>query len=89
MASAVDLTPVLQNAQSADASARQQAELQLQQFQQQNYAAYLVSLATELNKEQANAATRQISGVILKNSLDAPSDARKVCCLSIIIRNWV
>jgi importin subunit beta-1 len=78
MATAVDLTGVLQNAQSADANARQQAESQLSQFQQQNYAAYLVSLASELNKEQADAATRQIAGVILKNSLDAPSESRKV-----------
>ncbi|EIE27283.1 ARM repeat-containing protein [Coccomyxa subellipsoidea C-169] len=77
MATAVDLTAVLQNAQSADANARQQAEGQLQQFQLQNYAAYLVSLATELSKEQADASTRQIAGVILKNSFDAPSDARK------------
>jgi importin subunit beta-1 len=78
MATAVDLTAVLQNAQSADANARQQAEGQLQQFQLQNYAAYLVSLATELSKEQAEASTRQIAGVILKNSFDAPSDTRKV-----------
>ena len=78
MATAVDLTAVLQNAQSADANARQQAESQLSQFQQQNYAAYLVSLASELNKEQADAATRQIAGGILKNSLDAPSEIRKV-----------
>ena len=78
MATAVDLTAVLRNAQSADATARQQAESQLNQFQQQNYAAYLVSLASELNQEQADPSTRQIAGVILKNSLDAPSDVRKV-----------
>lgn len=78
VANAVDLTAVLQNAQSADANARGQAELQLGHFQQQNYAAYLVSLANELHKEQAEPSTRQIAGVILKNSLDAPSEARKV-----------
>lgn len=78
MASAVDLRPILQNVQSADPRVRQPAELQLQQFQQQNYAGYLVSLATELNKEQTDAATRQTAGVVLKNCVDAPSEARKV-----------
>lgn len=78
MATAVDLSAILQHAQSADANVRQQAEVQLQQFQQQNYAAYLVSLATDLAKEQAEPASRQIAGVILKNSFDAPSDTRKV-----------
>ena len=78
MASVVDVSAILQNAQSADAHARQQAEIQLQQFQQQDYPSYLLSLATELSKEQADAATRQMAGVILKNNVDAPSEARKV-----------
>lgn len=78
MASVVDVSAILQNAQSADAHARQQAEIQLQQFQQQDHPSYLLSLATELSKEQADAATRQMAGVILKNNVDAPSEARKV-----------
>ena len=96
MASVVDVSAILQNAQSADAHARQQAEIQLQQFQQQDYPSYLLSLATELSKEQADAATRQMAGVILKNNVDAPSEARKVRrihgdhqpvpCLHIVIR---
>ncbi len=78
MANVVDLTATLQNAQSADAHARQQAEIQLQQFQQQDYHSYLLSLATELSKEQSDPATRQMAGVIFKNSVDAPSETKKV-----------
>lgn len=78
MANAVDLSATLQNAQSADAHARQQAEIQLQQFQQQDYPSYLLSLATELSKEQSEPSTRQMAGVIFKNSVDAPSETKKV-----------
>jgi importin subunit beta-1 len=78
MAGAVDISAILQAAQSADAHARQQAEIQLQQFQQQDYPSYLLSLATELSKEQTDPATRQMAGVILKNNVDAPSEGRKV-----------
>ncbi len=78
MANVADLSAMLQSAQSADAHARQQAEVQLQQFQQQDYPSYLLSLATELGKEQADPATRQMAGVIFKNNVDAPSEARKV-----------
>ena len=85
MANVVDLSTTLQSAQSADAHARQQAEAQLQQFQQQDYPSYLLSLATQLSKEQADPATRQIAGVIFKNSVDAPSETKKVRLVSSII----
>lgn len=76
--SETDITSVLRNAQNADASVRTQAELQLQQFQQQNLAGYLLSLAAELADESKPADVRQIAGLIVKNALDAPSEARKV-----------
>eukprot|EP00884_Botryococcus_braunii_P012568 jgi/Botrbrau1/21311/Bobra.0184s0022.1 len=79
-----DITDVLRNAQNADASIRTQAELQLQQFQQQNLAAYFLSLATQLADETKPADVRQIAGLIIKNALDAPSEARK----AELIRAW-
>lgn len=80
--STADITSVLRNAQNADASVRTQAELQLQQFQQQNLAGYLLSLASELADESKPADVRQIAGLIVKNALDAPSEARKVGILA-------
>jgi importin subunit beta-1 len=76
--SVADITTVLRNAQNADTSIRTQAELQLQQYQQQNLPGYLLSLATELADESKPADVRQIAGLIIKNALDAPSEARKV-----------
>lgn len=89
MAQAVDLTQVLQHAQSADAGVRTQAEQQLKQFQEQNYSGFLVSLAAELSNAEKPVDSRRLAGLILKNTLDAKDEARKVgtcafleyCCL--------
>ena len=73
-----ELTPVLQHAQSADASLRTQAEQQLQAYQQQDYAGYLVALVSELANDAKPPETRQIAGLLLKNMLDATDVERKV-----------
>lgn len=73
-----ELTPVLQHAQSADSSLRTQAELQLQAYQQQDYAGYLVALVSELANDAKPPETRQIAGLLLKNMLDATDATLKV-----------
>ena len=66
MASATDLSDVLQNAQSPDSNTRNQAEQQLKQYQQQNLASYLLSLATEVSSNGKPEHTRQMAGLMLK-----------------------
>jgi len=78
MASATDVTEILANAQSPDSNVRNAAESQLKQFQQQNLASYLLSLATEVSSDAKPEHTRQMAGLMLKNSLDAPGTAVKV-----------
>ena len=72
-----DLTPVLLAAQSPDAASRGAAEAQLEAARAAAPPAFLLALATELAGEAKPAASRQIAGLILKNALDAPSDAKK------------
>ena len=74
----MDITPLLQNAQNPDASLRNHAEQQLKQLEEQNAAAYLSALASELADSQKPADARQIAGLILKNALDAPDETKKV-----------
>lgn len=80
MSAGPELTPVLQHAQSADADLRKQAELQLQAYQQQDYAGYLVALVSELANDNKPPETRQIAGLLLKNLLDATDAVLKVAC---------
>ncbi len=76
--SAGDITPVLQAASSADQQVRNAGEAQLQQAEQQNPSAYMAALASELANSEKPADIRQIAGILLKNSLDAPgADATK------------
>lgn len=75
---AADLTEALTSAQSPDANTRNQAELQLKQFQQSNLASYLLSLATEVANDAKPEHSRQMAGLMLKNALDAPSNSVKV-----------
>lgn len=77
MAVATDITLVLQNAQSADANLRTQAEGQLKSFQEQNYPGFLYSLAVELANNEKPTDSRRLAGLILKNALDAKDEKRK------------
>ena len=74
----MDITPLLQHAQNPDAAVRNQAEQQLKQLEEQNAAAYLSALASELANSQKPADARQIAGLILKNALDAGDEKKKV-----------
>jgi importin subunit beta-1 len=72
------LVTVLQHAQSADSGLRTQAEAQLQQFAAQNYAGYLVALAGVLASAAQQPETRQLAGVVLKNSVQSTAEAKNV-----------
>ena len=78
MARVLDITSALQNAQNPDPTIRNQAEEQLSSLRSTDPSSYLLSLASELVNNQKPATSRQIAGLLLKNSLDAPSDAKKV-----------
>ena len=73
-----DLTALLVAAQSADAAVRTQAEAQLNALQQSNYGELLVGLSAELANATKPVDARRLAGLILKNTLDAKEDARKV-----------
>eukprot|EP00232_Nephroselmis_pyriformis_P010626 CAMPEP_0182887156 /NCGR_PEP_ID=MMETSP0034_2-20130328/20649_1 /TAXON_ID=156128 /ORGANISM="Nephroselmis pyriformis, Strain CCMP717" /LENGTH=872 /DNA_ID=CAMNT_0025020509 /DNA_START=157 /DNA_END=2772 /DNA_ORIENTATION=- len=71
------VTQVLQNAQSADANLRNQAEQSLKTFEGENYAGFLVAMSTELADNSKPVETRRLAGIILKNALHANDEARK------------
>lgn len=74
----MQLTALLQAAQSADAAVRNQAEQTLNSLQQQQYAELCVGLSAELADSSKPVDARRLAGLILKNTLDAKEDARKV-----------
>jgi importin subunit beta-1 len=73
----VDLTNLLVTAAQGNAAARE-AESQLNLFQQNDYPGYIASLAAELQNSGKPADSRRLAGILLKNSLDARDDARKL-----------
>jgi importin subunit beta-1 len=74
----MQLTALLQAAQSADASVRTQAEQTLSTLQQQQYGDLCVGLSVELADPSKPVDARRLAGLILKNTLDAKEEARKV-----------
>jgi importin subunit beta-1 len=75
---AIDITQLLQAAQSPDPSVRGQAEASLKHLEQQNLPAFLLSLSTELANNDKPVDARRLAGLILKNTLDAKDENRKV-----------
>ena len=73
-----DITELLKGGQNPDANIRNQAEQQLQQFQEQNYAGFLLSLCAALAGEDKPPEVRRLAGIILKNTMDAKDKHRKV-----------
>ncbi|KAI3815697.1 hypothetical protein L1987_15376 [Smallanthus sonchifolius] len=74
---AMEVTQILLNAQSVDGSVRNHAEESLKQFQEQNLAGFLLSLSGELASEEKPVDSRKLSGLVLKNALDAKEEHRK------------
>lgn len=81
----MQLTALLQAAQSADAAVRNQAEQTLNSLQQQQYAELCVGLSAELADSSKPVDARRLAGLILKNTLDAKEDARKAA----LVQQWV
>ncbi|CAF9925757.1 MAG: karyopherin beta [Heterodermia speciosa] len=67
----MDVNQVLESTLSPDASTRQNAEQQLTQAAEADFAAYLTTLAHELANDGAQTHIRQAAGVALKNTLDS------------------
>ncbi|KAL9128190.1 MAG: hypothetical protein Q9217_003090 [Psora testacea] len=67
----MDVSQVLENTYSPDATARQNAEQQLNQAAEVNFPTYLTTLAQELANEKAEPAIRQAAGIALKNAFSA------------------
>lgn len=76
MSEADALTAVLQNAQSADAGARTQAEAQLKGLEASNFALFVVLLSGELANEGKPEQTRRLSGLVLKNAVFSDDEKR-------------
>lgn len=72
------LTQVLQNCQSPDQNVRQMAEKWLQEAQKQNLALFLQLLCVELASEDKPPQTRTLAGLIVKNSLTAKDESRRM-----------
>lgn len=81
----MEITQILLNAQSIEATARQNAENTLTQFQEQNLPNFLLSLAGELANEEKPAESRKLAGLVLKNALDAKEQHRKYE----LVQKWV
>ncbi|PKU70398.1 importin subunit beta-1 isoform X2 [Dendrobium catenatum] len=82
---AVEITQVLLNAQSVDASARKYAEESLNQFQDQNLPSFFLALSGELANNDKPVDSRKLAGLILKNTLDAKEQHRK----NDLIQRWL
>lgn len=82
---AVEITQVLLNAQSIDASARKYAEESLNQFQDQNLPSFFLTLSGELANNEKPVDSRKLAGLILKNNLDAKEQHRK----NELVQRWL
>lgn len=80
----IDITGLLQAAQSADANVRNQAEGSLKQLQDSQHDAFLLALAAELANQEKPVDARRLAGLILKNTLDAKDEARKIA----LVQQW-
>jgi len=77
-----DLSAVLLAAQSPDLAVRQAAEQQVQDAKQTNFPMFAVLLAHELANPEKAEGGRRLAGLILKNSIDAKDEARKLALIS-------
>lgn len=78
MANLINITELLQAAQSPDFNVRSQAEASLKNLETQDLPSFLYSLSAELANNEKPPDARRLAGLILKNTLDAKDEARKV-----------
>lgn len=74
----MDLTAILVHATSHDINLRNPAEKKLGQLEQQNLAAYLSGLCSELVNDSKPESARQLAGLLLKNALVAKDEQTKL-----------
>jgi importin subunit beta-1 len=72
----MDLTAVLQAAQSSDPAHRANAEETIKQQGNNNFAPFLVLLSAELSNESKPTETRVLAGILLKNAVYSDDEAR-------------
>mmetsp|Transcript_29586 Transcript_29586/g.41621 ORF Transcript_29586/g.41621 Transcript_29586/m.41621 type:complete len:852 (-) Transcript_29586:703-3258(-) len=78
-------TQVLINCQSQEKSVREQAEKWLQEAEKANPALFLQMLCVELANNDKPPDSRRLAGLILKNSLTANDESRKL----MLIQKWL
>lgn len=78
-------TQVLLSCQSGDSSVREPAEKWLQEAEKQNPALFLQMLCLELANNDKPPDSRKLAGLILKNSLTANEESRKM----LLIQKWL
>eukprot|EP01103_Thecamoeba_quadrilineata_P017548 TRINITY_DN6286_c0_g1_i1.p1 TRINITY_DN6286_c0_g1~~TRINITY_DN6286_c0_g1_i1.p1 ORF type:complete len:859 (+),score=168.64 TRINITY_DN6286_c0_g1_i1:38-2578(+) len=66
----MDIDTILKNAVSPDQTLRKEAEKSLLQAEAANFPAFLLTLASELGREERDPGSRKLAGIILKNSFD-------------------
>lgn len=70
-----NFTNVLRAIHGEDRNAAQMAEKTLKEYEEKNFQGYLASLCTELAGEDRPDNVRQLAGLMLKNTVDAKSEA--------------
>ncbi|RDL41093.1 Importin beta-1 subunit [Venustampulla echinocandica] len=81
----MDVSSVLANTFSADATIRNAAEQQLTQAAETNFSGYLVTLVQELANEEAQGPVRAAAGIALKNAFTA----REYALLHDLQKKWI
>lgn len=74
----LDITSLLDSAQSPDAATRNAAEGQLKGLQESQFPSFVLSLAAELGSGDKPVSSRRLAGLVLKNALDAKEASRQV-----------
>ncbi|KAL6780085.1 IPB1 [Auxenochlorella protothecoides x Auxenochlorella symbiontica] len=77
MAQVLDITSLLDSAQSPDAATRNAAEGQLKGLQESQFPSFVLSLAAELGSGDKPVSSRRLAGLVLKNALDAKEASRQ------------
>lgn len=73
----VDFTQLLINSQNADINVRKQAEEYLRKAQESNLPMFLVNLVVELANDSKPPQSRQMAGIILKNTLESKDENKR------------
>jgi len=81
----MEITELLLNAQSTDYTVRSNAEHQLSSAESTNFGSFVQSLSSELCNESKPLTSRQLAGLLLKNSIDAKDRALK----SVYTQRWI